>query len=119
MLSDQLDEQKSRSDTKPHLGQVKQFPRVKEPNLTCFRCGGRRHKAPDCSSQVEGISNKKGSAGSEDPRSSFKLEASVAESLPADNTPCKDSFDQNIVDKAIGQCLTITVQIECKPITVV
>ena len=69
LLSDQLDKQKSRSDTKPNSGQGKQFPRVKQPNLTCYRCGGRGHKAPDCSSQVEGNPKKKGKAGSEDPRS--------------------------------------------------
>ena len=52
LLSDQLDQQKSRSDIKPHSGQGKQFPRVKQPNLTCYRCGGWGHKATDCRSQV-------------------------------------------------------------------
>ena len=69
LLSDQLDKQISRSDTKLHLGQGKPFSRVKQPILTCYRCGGRGHKAPGCSSQVEGNPKKKSKAESEDPRS--------------------------------------------------
>ncbi|XP_062613870.1 uncharacterized protein LOC134275617 [Saccostrea cucullata] len=38
-------------ETKPLQG--RQFPKVKQSHLTCFRCGGKGHKVQDCSTQLE------------------------------------------------------------------
>lgn len=33
--------------------QGRQFPKVRQSHLTCFRCGGEGHKEQDCSTQLD------------------------------------------------------------------
>lgn len=33
--------------------QGRQYPEVRQPHLTCFRCGGKGHKEQECTTQLD------------------------------------------------------------------
>ena len=57
-LSDQV--LKSKSDTDDKIFKKKQRPKIKNFHLTCYRCGGKGHKAPDCSTQLQDDNDSQG-----------------------------------------------------------
>ena len=57
-LSDQV--LKSKSDSDDKIVKRKQLPKIKQFHLTCFRCGGKGHKAPECSTQLQDDNDSQG-----------------------------------------------------------